>query len=118
MKDNYERDEKLSMCDDCINRFNWEKCNTCKHRKKFTQVPGTSPFPLWPFNIEPYRTIPLRYPDSKLYCNSQQDKVGDTNLALDLPHKNSEVSKSNSTARKTGDTAGTHNQTKKKGGVK
>jgi hypothetical protein len=72
MKDNYERDEKLSMCDDCINRFNWEKCNTCKHRKKFTQAPGTSPFPLWP-NIEPYRTIPpLRYQSMNVQCNSQQ----------------------------------------------
>jgi hypothetical protein len=57
MRDNYERDESISPCEDCANKFNVERCNTCKHRKKFTQVPGTypqpSPFPIWPFEIEP-----------------------------------------------------------------
>ena len=108
MKDNYERDEKLSACDDCINRFNWEKCNTCKHRKKFIQVPGTSPFPIWPFNIEPYRTI--SYPDNKLYCNSQQDK---TTTSKETADKTAKFGFDGLTKP-----VGIHNQTKKKGGAK
>jgi len=33
MKDNYEKDEKISPCEDCIYKNNPRMCQTCKHHK-------------------------------------------------------------------------------------
>ena len=41
-KDNYDKDETISPCEDCIYRLSGEKCKTCKHRKhniSYTQAP-------------------------------------------------------------------------------
>jgi len=34
-KDNYEEDKDArSPCENCVHKYNFEKCKTCKHRKE------------------------------------------------------------------------------------
>jgi len=37
MTDNYEKDESIIPCEDCIHKGS-SKCRTCKHRLKYTRT--------------------------------------------------------------------------------